>query len=152
MILWQLLIAYISIIPFGCFLFPTLLRTCSSSFSEFLLLFWKSMSNFHFCYFHHVLLIIIEETSFYSYFFMVILILTTYIFLYLFISPLWMILQRCFRDLHLSGRKNVLRVLYMVQLETPNSSTRSAYVDFTIILLLYTVQISNSVYDWIWSD
>ena len=42
--------------------------------------------------------------------FLVILILTTYLTIYFFISPLCMSPQRCFRDLHLSGKNNSLRV------------------------------------------
>ena len=149
MILWQYTIADLSIIPLGLSLSPTFFITCYSSFSKFPLIFWQSMSNVHFYYFHHVFLIIIEDVIFSSIFFLFILILTTYLTLYLFISPLCMIPQRCLIYLILSVRKNVLRVLYRVKCETPNSSTRLVYVDFTIIRLLYTVQISHSVYDWI---
>ena len=147
MILWQYVIVDLSIILLGCFLLPELFSTCCISLSKFPVLFWKSMSNVYFWCFHNVFLLVIEEASCSYYFFLVILILTTYLNICFFIYPLCMSPLSCFRDLHLSGRNNSLRVMYRVQRETSNSSTRSAYVHFTIILLSQTVQSSHSVHD-----
>ena len=59
MILWQYVIVYLAIILFGCFLFPKLLSTCCSSFSNFSVSFWQSMSNVYFWCFHYVLSLVI---------------------------------------------------------------------------------------------
>ena len=68
MILWKYVIVDLAIILLGCFIFPTLFITCCSSLSNFPVLFWQSMSNVYFWYFHNIFLLIIEETSCSSYF------------------------------------------------------------------------------------
>ena len=109
MILWQYAIVDLAVILLGWLISPTLFCTCCSSFKKFPVLFWQSMSNVHLYSFHNVLLLIIEEEISLAILFLSILILITYLTLYLFIFPLCMSHQRCFRELYLSGKTECIQ-------------------------------------------
>ena len=105
------MIVDLAIILLGSFLFPTFLSLVVSLYQIFLYFFGNpclmSISDVSKMYSNSSL----KRQFSLPICFLVILILTIYITIYLFIYPLCMRPQRCFRYLYLSGIKNALRVV-----------------------------------------
>ena len=120
---------------FGVFTFPTVCSTWCSSFAKFPVIFGNPCP-----------LKISDVATIYDYsslkrsvalplLFLAVLSLTTSLTHYFFTYPFFIRFHSCFRELHFSGGKNILRVKDRVWHETPNFSTISAYGDLTIMFL-----------------